>query len=156
MKFSKILVALLFTATTSLFAAQDAPRQRLLMDFGWRFYMGDAPDAGTLFDYPEFKRLDKTRPDDDAWEAANAPLQVDAAKTNLGHQVSFVQPGFDASAWRQLDLPHDWAVELPFDKRGDKNHGFKLLGVNGSGTTIGWYRRTFTLPSSDKGRALWI
>jgi len=156
MKYSRILTALLFTAATSLFAAQAAPRQRLLMDFGWRFYMGDVPDAGTQFDYPEFKRLDKTRPDDDAWEAANAPLQVDAAKTNLGHQVSFVQPGFDASGWRQLDLPHDWAVELPFDKRGDKNHGFKLLAVNGSGTTIGWYRRTFSLPSSDKGRALWI
>jgi hypothetical protein len=72
------------------FAANDAPRERLLMDFGWRFYMGDAPDAGNLFDYPEFKRLDKTRPDDDAREAANAPLRVDAAKANLGHDASFV------------------------------------------------------------------
>jgi beta-galactosidase len=156
MKYLRILIAMLVISATSVFAADDAPRERLLMDFGWRFHLGDAPDAGTQLDYPEFKRLDKTRPDDDAQEAANIPLRVDAAKTNLGNQISFVQPGFDASGWRQLDLPHDWAVELPFDKRGDKDHGFKLLGVNGSGTTIGWYRRTFNLPAGDKGRALWI
>jgi hypothetical protein len=82
MKSPKILFALLLTAAIPLFAANNAPRERLLINFGWRFYMGEAPDAGTRFDYPEFKRLDKTRPDDDAWEAANAPLQVDAAKTN--------------------------------------------------------------------------
>jgi beta-galactosidase len=78
MKSLKIFAVLLLAAGTSLFAAQIAPRERLLMDYGWRFYIGDAPDAGNLFDYPEFKRLDKTRPDDDAWEAANAPSQVDA------------------------------------------------------------------------------
>ena len=126
------------------------------MDFGWRFHLGDAPDAATQFDYPEFKRLDKTRPDDDAAEAVNAPLRVDAAKTNLGNNVSFVQPTFDASSWRLLDLPHDWDVELPFDKRGDKDHGYKQLGVKGIDNTIGWYRRSFDLPAADKGRTLWI
>jgi beta-galactosidase len=156
MKYLPVLLLVMIMQAASLFAAGDAPRERLLMDFGWRFHLGDAPDAGAQLDYPEFKRLDKTRPDDDAAEAANIPLRVDAAKTNLGSQLSYVQPGFDATGWRQLDLPHDWAVELPFDKRGNKDHGFKLLGVNGSDTTIGWYRRTFDLPAGDKGRALWI
>ena len=27
--------------------------------------------------------------------------------------------------WRVVDLPHDWAVELPFDRAGDGSHGFK-------------------------------
>jgi beta-galactosidase len=126
------------------------------MDFGWQFHLGDARDAGAQFDYPEFTRLDKTRPDDDKQEATNAPLHVDAAATNLGKDVSFVQPGIDASNWRTLDLPHDWAVELPFDKNGDKAHGFKPIGPNFPTSSIGWYRRTFELPAGDKGRALWI
>ena len=70
--------------------------------------------------------------------------------------VSFVQPDFDASSWRQLNLPHDWAVELPFDRHGDRDHGFKPIGINFPTNSIGWYRRTFELPDGDKGRALWI
>ncbi|MGA2871579.1 MAG: hypothetical protein ABSF34_20745, partial [Verrucomicrobiota bacterium] len=134
----------------------EGPRERVLLDFGWLFHMGDAPDTGNQLDYPEFKRLDKTRPDDDAQEASNIPLQVDVAKIDAGKDISFVQPRFDASGWRQVDLPHDWAVELPFDQHGDKSHGYKLLGVPGSNTTIGWYRRSFDLPASDRGRTLWI
>jgi beta-galactosidase len=156
MKYLRILIAMLVISATSVFAADDAPRERLLMDFGWQFHLGDAPDAGTQFDYPEFTRLDKTRPDDDQQEATNAPLRVDAAATNLGKDVSFVQPGFDVTNWRTLDLPHDWAVELPFDKKGDKAHGYKPLGLNFPANSIGWYRRTFELPATDKGRALWI
>jgi beta-galactosidase len=137
-------------------AVAEGPRERVLLDFGWLFRMGDAPDTGNQLDYPEFKRLDKTRPDDDAQEASNIPLQVDVAKIDAGKDISFVQPRFDASGWRQVDLPHDWAVELPFDQHGDKSHGYKLLGVPGSNTTIGWYRRSFDLPASDRGRTLWI
>jgi beta-galactosidase len=155
MKSLPLLFAVLLLAATTLPAA-ESPRQRLLMDFGWKFNLGDDPGAGKELDYPEYQRLDKTRPDDDKIDAQLAPLRVDAASVNLGHELSFVQPGFDTGAWRTINLPHDWAVELPFDKRGNKDHGFKLLGVPGSNTTIGWYRRTFTLPASDKGRALWI
>ena len=156
MKSLRILIAILVIGATTVFAADDAPRERLLMDFGWQFHLGDAPDAGAQFNYPEFARLDKTRPDDDRQEATNAPLRVDAAATNLGKDVSFVQPGFDVSSWRTLDLPHDWAVELPFDKNGDKAHGYKPIGPNFPTNSIGWYRRTFELPAGDKGRALWI
>jgi beta-galactosidase len=124
-------------------AMADAPRARLLMDFGWYFHLGDAPDTGNQLDYPEYKRLDKTRPDD-------------AAQTDAGKDISFVQPSYNATGWRQLNLPHDWAVELPFDQHGEKDHGYRLLGVPGSNTTIGWYRRNFDLPATDKGRSLSI
>ena len=146
-------MAVLFFSASFLVAAENAPREKLLMDFGWQFYLGDAPDAGAQFDCPEFARLDKNRPDDDAQEAKNAPLRVDAAAVNLGKDVSFVQPNFDSANWRTLDLPHDWAVELPFDRHGDKDHGFKQIGTNFPTNSIGWYRRTFELPASDKGRA---
>jgi beta-galactosidase len=63
---------------------------------------------------------------------------------------------FGDDAWRTLDLPHDWAIELPFDKTADKNHGFKALGPNFPKNSIGWYRRTFELPQSDSGKRIWL
>src|SRR5271157_4790212 len=48
--------------------------------------------------------------------------------------------------WRVVNLPHDWAVELPFDPTADGSHGFKALGVKYPTNSIGWYRRTFELP----------
>ena len=44
------------------------------------------------------------------------------------------QPGFDDSAWRTLDLPHDWAIEGPFDSKYDPYLGG--LPVYG----VAWYR----------------
>jgi beta-galactosidase len=156
MKIFRRMAALTLISACSVFLANAAPRERVLLDFGWQFHLGDSPDAGSQFDYPEFTRLDKTRPDDDKQEATNAPLRADAAAVNLGRAVSFVQPGFDDSGWRTLDLPHDWAVELPFDRHADKDHGFKPIGKNFPTNSIGWYRRTFELPAGDRGRALWI
>ena len=60
---------------------------------------------------------------------------------------------FDDSKWDHVRLPHDWCVALPFDKRGDEGHGYKKIGP-ALGNTIGWYRRSFDLPGSDKGRVL--
>ena len=53
---------------------------------------------------------------------------------------------FDDTYWRVLNLPHDWAVELPFDWAADGSHGFHTLGVKYPTNSIAWYRRTFDLP----------
>ena len=45
-----------------------------------------------------------------------------------------------------LDLPHDWAIEGPFDRRFDPHTG----GLDVAGT--GWYRRHFRVASSERGR----
>jgi len=90
-------------------AATPAVRERLLMDSGWRFAFGHPSDAqkdfGTGTGY--FSYLAKTGYGDGA-AAAN----------------------FDDRAWRMLDLPHDWAVEVPFDGRGSHSHGYKAIGRN--------------------------
>jgi beta-galactosidase len=130
-------------------------RQRLLLDFNWRFNLGDATDAGNTLDYPEIRDLAKAHLDDASRESALATRRVNAAATNLGANLSFVQNNFDDSAWKSIDLPHDWVVELPFDRRGDESHGFKQIGPR-LGNTIGWYRRKFDLPADDQGHALWI
>ena len=63
---------------------------------------------------------------------------------------------FNDTAWRSLDLPHDWAIELPFDKNADTSHGFKPVGPNYPKNSIGWYRRTFELPKEDSGKRIWL
>ena len=61
---------------------------------------------------------------------------------------------FDDRAWRTLDLPHDWAVEVPFDGRGSDSHGYKAIGRNFPETSVGWYRKSFFIPASDLGRRI--
>ena len=63
---------------------------------------------------------------------------------------------FADSYWRTVNLPHDWAVELPFDQNADGSHGFKPLGAKYPTNSIAWYRRTFELPASDSGKRIWL
>ncbi|HKJ91681.1 MAG TPA: glycoside hydrolase family 2 TIM barrel-domain containing protein [Longimicrobiales bacterium] len=58
---------------------------------------------------------------------------------------------FDDSGWRMLDLPHDWSIEGPF---GPDNPAGARGGALPGG--IGWYRKTFTVPASDRGKLLFI
>ncbi|HEV2445210.1 MAG TPA: hypothetical protein VGS58_04790, partial [Candidatus Sulfopaludibacter sp.] len=52
------------------------------------------------------------------------------------------QPGFADSTWREVRLPHDWAIEGPFDPKINPHTG--ALPIFGTG----WYRKSFTLPES--------
>ena len=117
-------------------------RERLLLDFGWRFRLGHAWDETRDFDFG----LD----------------QKTFAKA--GENVaSAAKLDFDDSDWTAVNLPHDWAVELPFEpsRKPPANeddpraaHGFKPLGREYPDTSIGWYRRVFEIPASDMGRRL--
>ncbi len=78
-------------------------RERASFDFGWRFHLGDAPDAE--------------------------------------------RPAFSDAGWRALDLPHDWSIEGPYDQRAPTGGGGGYLP-----TGLGWYRKTFSLPESARGR----
>ncbi len=74
----------------------------------------------------------------------------DFAKTG---DFKFSHAGFDDSQWRALNLPHDWAVELPFVwDDALASHGFKPLGRKYPETSVGWYRKEFEIPASDAGR----
>ena len=108
------------------------PRERLLLDFGWKFTPGHATD-----------------PLRDLRFGAG---QGDFAKTR---NFDFATAEFDDSRWRSLNLPHDWAVELPFVRdEALQSHGYKPLGRNYPDTSVGWYRRGFDIPASDLGRRI--
>ena len=119
-----------------------APREKLLFDFGWKFQFGNAVDP--------------------AKDLGFGIGQADFSKTG---EFEFSKVKFDDSKWRELDLPHDWAVELPFvhddieDSQGDKpftSHGYKPVGRRYPETSVGWYRRTFDIPASDVGRRITV
>ncbi len=109
-----------------------APRERLLLDFNWRFFQGNAADPRRDLGF--------------------GMGQGDFAKSG---EFEFATAKFDDSKWRSLNLPHDWAVELPFvwDEE-QQSHGYKPLGRRYPETSIGWYRRTFDLGKEDAGRRI--
>ena len=125
------LIAWSLSATPSAFA--QATRERLLMDFGWRFAFGHPTDPKKDFNNGTgyFSYL---------------------AKTGYGDGAADVK--FDDHAWHALDLPHDWAVEAAFDGRGSHSHGYKAIGRNFPDASVGWYRKSFVLPRSDLGRRI--
>jgi len=112
--------------------AAVAPREHLLFDFGWKFTFGHGSDPLRDLNFG----FD----------------QGDFAKTG---DFEFAKAKFDDSKWRPLNLPHDWAVELPFVHDDEQqSHGYKPLGRRYPETSVGWYRRAFDVPASDAGRSL--
>ena len=72
-------------------------------------------------------------------------------KFKLGDNAEAVDPGFKDKDWRDLNLPHDWSIE------GEIKHEH-AMGMAGGffPDGIGWYRKTFTVPASLKGKELMI
>ena len=85
----------------------------------------------------------------DDWPGA---LHLDKAGASAGPAAE----KFSDQSWRALNLPHDWAIELPFDKNADTSHGFKPVGPGYPRNSIGWYRRAFDLPEEDSGKRIWL
>jgi beta-galactosidase len=112
-------------------------RERLLLDFGWRFSLGHADDPDRDFGFGRPSREGAFAKSGELFEPAHAD--------------------FDAGGWETIDLPHDWAVRLPFvDDRERVPHGAKPLGRGYPATSIGWYRRVFQVSEADLGRRLEI
>ncbi len=69
---------------------------------------------------------------------------------NLGDGVAYVRPDFDDSSWRQINLPHDWAIEGPFTHAGGGGMG-RLPSAG-----VGWYRRQLDIPITDSGKSIFL
>ncbi len=134
--FSRILCSLILSFLALPILAQDplasAPptnavsgRETLSLDRGWLFYEGDIPFSiikGHQMSYNNAKA-------GTAWGAA--------------------APDYDDSSWTQVDLPHDWAVEQPFEQTNNISQGYRARGM-------GWYRKYFRLGPADNGKHLEI
>ena len=74
-----------------------------------------------------------------------------AWKFHLGDVSGAQATTFDDSSWTSLDVPHDWSISLSFTQNSPAGGGGGYL--NGG---TGWYRKTFTLPSSSSGQKVFV
>ena len=183
MKSHSILVFLFLLNGFHVLTAQDspsAPRERILLNDGWRF-MRYAPEMAAddlIYDVrPEIKDQRDVRPADEKPTEAvkvESKRQVlkpwilptgndfikDPAKRharpagNPGGDFPFVQGTFDDSSWDSISLPHDWAIKGPFYKGWDTevDGGMGRLPSHG----VAWYRRKLDIPASDAGKSIFL
>ena len=133
----KRILAIFLCAFAFICAQAQNQREKLNFDKGWQFAFGDASspakDFGCGTEY--FNYLTK---------AASI------------HNEGPYTPKFDASGWAIVDLPHDWVVDLPYAAEASHSHGYKTVGYKYPETSVGWYRKTFTVPAEDYGKHLWL
>jgi beta-galactosidase len=105
--------------------ASYAPEEpgRLSLDRGWRFHLGDIPMP----------------------VISGHQASYENAKAGAAHGAAAIS--FDDSEWREVDLPHDWAIEAPVDRQANIAQGYRRRGV-------GWYRRTLRLDPALQGKLL--
>lgn len=171
-----LVMATMLVANIS-FAA--APRERISFNDGWRFIKGDPTNFNSqnlFYDVRQTSRGEDQKErlaeaTEDATNISTAtnrvlkpwilptanPFIKDPAKRftrpegNPGGDVTYVQSGFDDSSWRSVNLPHDWAIEGPFNT-GGVGGGMGRLPSPG----IGWYRKSLEIPAGDAGKKIFL
>ena len=98
---------------------------RYSLDKGWLFHEGDIP-------FPVVSGQD----------ASYNNAKAGTAKGAAGLK-------FDDADWKHVTVPHDWAVEQPFEESANSTQGYRARGM-------GWYRRYFKLDEADHGKHLEI
>jgi beta-galactosidase len=114
----------------------ETVREKLLLDPGWKFHLGDASSPDGDFGFG-----------------------LDKVFAKAGETSGPGAPDFNDSTWRTIDLPHDWAIELDFvnsDNGVLDSHGYKPIGRQFPKTSIGWYRRSLEIPKTDEGKRITI
>ncbi|MEJ2053686.1 MAG: glycoside hydrolase family 2 TIM barrel-domain containing protein [Calditrichaceae bacterium] len=115
--------------------ANDSIREEIQIDNEWKFALGHATDPEKDFGF-------------------STAYFTYYAKAGYGDGPA--SANFDDRAWRVLDLPHDWCVELPFSPSGGHSHGYKMIGHNFPENSVGWYRKRIYIPQSDLGKKISI
>lgn len=77
---------------------------------------------------------------DNDWKFSLADSTLNASASN-----------FDDSAWRTLNLPHDWSIESDFKKEYPASPGGGALPGG-----IGWYRKTFNIAGPDRRKKVFV
>ena len=172
----RALASLLLWAVALLAAA--APRERLSINAGWRFTMGDPAGTSASLRYdvrPEVKASEDGKAADAVPQAAALaaaaqeqvlkPWILPSGNAFIGdparrhrrpaHEpqldVAYLKPGYDDGTWKRVDLPHDWAIAGPFLEAGPYGGVGRLPSWG-----IGWYRKALDIPASDRGRSIFL
>ena len=127
--------------------AKDPARDRLSLNTDWKFTKDDPKDAEGKLSYAKIKDWVTQTGQSFLKEPKQPATKLEG---ELGEDVSYTKSDFDDSAWRKLDLPHDWGIEGPFKQEYPGDTG-KLPWWG-----IGWYRKHFTVPTDDQGQCFFL
>ena len=137
----KHLFAFLFLLGITFSLSAQSVRERILLDDGWQFAFGNASspekDFGCGTEY--FNYLTKA-----------------ASIHNEGPYSPKFNPEKWGVGWKTVNLPHDWVVDLPYAKEASHSHGYKAVGYKFPENSVGWYRKTITVPQEDLGKHLYL
>ncbi|MFA6946248.1 MAG: sugar-binding domain-containing protein, partial [Pedobacter sp.] len=86
----------------------------------------------------------------DGWKFIKYFNALNEAAANDKEPADLQMSAVNDNGWRSLDLPHDWAIEGPFNDTLENNTG--LLPWKG----IGWYRKHFNVSENDKDKRIYI
>jgi len=177
---TRISIAFLILVTIVSSVTAESPRERLSLNHGWRFIKGDPTCAIARLVY-DLRPEVRDRRDDKAADAEPTAAEKiaatnraglkpwilpsgnsfikDPAKRHVrpagepGSDVTYVRRDFDDSAWREVNLPHDWAIEGPFDPTSRiAGGGMGRLPSPG----VGWYRKRIDIPAGDAGKSIFL
>ncbi|MCB0443674.1 MAG: glycoside hydrolase family 2, partial [Flavobacterium sp.] len=126
---NKLYYFVVLLCSVNLLSAQ----QKINLDEGWKFHFGHSANPDKDFDY------------------GNKLL---FHKSNV-FETTVISPKFIDTTWTTLNVPHDWAVELPFVKSSTHEmdtHGYKPIGSIYPETSIGWYRKHFLVDKKNEGK----
>ena len=124
---SVLIISFLFAITSGM------AQEKISLDEDWKFHFGHAANVEKDFDYSKIALLHKS---------------------NV-YATTIVHPKFVDSTWQKINIPHDWAVELPFVKSEQvemDSHGYKPVGGAYPETSIGWYRKHFSVDKSKSNK----
>ncbi|MBP8776510.1 MAG: DUF4982 domain-containing protein [Bacteroidaceae bacterium] len=126
--------------------AQEA--SRISLNHDWKFQQGDSSNGGidSTLNYSRLK--DWILPTSNEFVQLSTPFQHPKGKAP--EAGPFSKGNFDDSAWRTLNLPHDWGIEGPFKSEYPGETG-KLPWWG-----VAWYRRTITVDKADKGKQFYL
>jgi beta-galactosidase len=140
-----IALAIVQTILPAAIQAQTSPRERVSFIENWLFTKDDPADTGDKLSYENLKAWINCT---GAEFTTNAPTP--RPEGNPGAEISYTQSGFDDHGWRKLNLPHDWAIEGPFEQKYEGSTGkLKFWGPV-------WYRKHFDVAASDAGRKIFL
>ncbi len=132
MNYQKISLSVMLSCFLILSNLSSKAQQILNFDDHWKFHFGHATDPTKDFKFGVANIFSKSG---GAFETA-------------------IDPNFVDSGWTTLNLPHDWAIEVPFANNPNfevESHGFRKVGGLFPETSIGWYRKHFKIAKADSG-----
>ena len=117
--------------------AQESVRETIRLDKGWKFAFGHAADPQKDF-------------------GCGTEYFNYLTKANSIHNEGPYAQKFNDSLWQEVLIPHDWVSTLPYAPEASHSHGYKTVGWKYPETSVGWYRKSFTIPNDDLGKRLML